>query len=57
MHLFDKDDSSANQAAFYITMVLTAIVTYAAALLAVWFIAPPTQREKLMRALAKALGK
>lgn len=57
MNLFDKEDPSANQTSFYVTMVLTAVITYGAALLAVWFIAPPTQREKLKAALGRALGK
>jgi hypothetical protein len=47
MHLFDKPDPSSNQTSFYITTVLASVVTYIAALCAVWAVAPDEQRKKV----------
>jgi hypothetical protein len=47
MHLFDKPDPSSNQTSFYITIVLASVITYVAALYAVWAVAPDEQRKKV----------
>ena len=47
MHLFDKPNPSSNQTSFYITIVLASVITYLAALGAVWAVAPDEQRQKV----------
>jgi hypothetical protein len=47
MHLFDKLNPSSNQTSFYITIILASVVTYLAALYAVWAFAPDEQRQKV----------
>jgi hypothetical protein len=47
MHLFDKPNTASNQTSFYITIVLASVVTYLAALGAVWAVAPDGQRKKV----------
>ncbi|KAL2814883.1 hypothetical protein BDW59DRAFT_167024 [Aspergillus cavernicola] len=52
MHLFDYSDVSTTQASFYITIVLAALMTYVAALVAVWGVAPKEQRDALWKQLS-----
>ncbi|KAL4860399.1 hypothetical protein BDV12DRAFT_205111 [Aspergillus spectabilis] len=52
MHLFDYSDVSATQASFYITIVLAALMTYVAALIAVWGVAPKEQKDALWKQLS-----
>jgi hypothetical protein len=47
MHLFDKPNPSSNQTSFYIAIVLASVITYLAALYAVWAVAPDEQRKKV----------
>ena len=47
MHLFDKPNPASNQTSFYITIVLASVITYLAALGAVWAVAPDEQRENV----------
>jgi len=49
MHLFDHSNVSATQSSFYITIVLAAVLTYVAALAAVWAAAPKDQRNGLQK--------
>jgi hypothetical protein len=51
MHLFDKEDASQNQRAFYITIILAAFLTYIISGSILWKVSPEEQRVQFLTRL------